>query len=161
MAASSHSDPRQTGGTFGPTWRPARHGEFATLKCRARRHGMEPGMIPVQELPSDSFGFELGGRDDLEFRHQGDGAWQHDVALEMWIDATARPVSIRLAGVLDASTGANLVHVVEDCLVEGMREFVLDTTGLCIERTGWCIVEQVSATVRHAGGSVHLDTAPR
>ncbi len=118
-------------------------------------------MIPVQELPSDSFGSELGGRDDLEFRHEGDQAWHHDVALEMWIDATARPVSIRLAGVLDTSTGANLVHVVEDCLGEGLREFALDTTGLCIERTGWCIVEQVCEYVRRAGGRVHLDLTPR
>ena len=116
-------------------------------------------MIPVQELPSDSFGTDLGGRDDLEFRHEGDRAWQYDVALEMWIDATARPVSIRLAGVLDTSTGANLVHVVEDCLGQGMREFALDTTGLCIDGSGWEIVAQVSDYVRHAGGSLRLDLA--
>ena len=48
-----------------------------------------------------------------------DVAWRDDVALEMWIDVTSEPVSIRLAGVLDESTGANLFDVVADCMAQG------------------------------------------
>ncbi len=88
-------------------------------------------------------------------------AWGMDVALEMWIDASTRPVSIRLAGVLDASTGANLVGVVEECIEQGMREFALDPTELCVEVSGWQIVEQVGRHVRLAGGNLHLDLVTR
>ncbi|HXY27008.1 MAG TPA: hypothetical protein VEH82_01900 [Acidimicrobiales bacterium] len=118
-------------------------------------------MIPVDRLPSDPLGSDLGGRDGLELRHEGDVAWRRDVALEMWIDASTRPVSIRLAGVLDASTGANLMHVVEDCLDEGLREFTLDTTGLFIEGSGWQVVDEVREHVHHAGGSLQLDLVTR
>ena len=47
-----------------------------------------------------------------ELRLEVDRAWRNDVALEMWIDVTSEPVAIRLEGVLDESTGANLLGVV-------------------------------------------------
>ena len=91
----------------------------------------------------------------------GEGAWRSDVALEMWIDPSARPVAIRLAGVLDAATGVNLVHVVEDCLREGHRRFALDTAGLRVAVSGQTVLEQLTARVHHAGGDLQLDRATR
>jgi len=118
-------------------------------------------MIQAEEVPSDSLGSDPGGRDGSELRREGDRAWRRDVALEMWIDASTRPVSIRLAGVLDGATGANLVHVVDDCLEQGMREFALDTGSLLIEGSGRRVVEQVAGRVRDVGGSLQLDLALR
>jgi hypothetical protein len=86
-------------------------------------------------------------------------AWRQDVALEIWIDTRSDPVVIRLAGVLDGSTGANLVGVVGDCVAEGRRNFDLDTGSLRIARSGWAVVDRMRAQVHAAGGRLRWDSA--
>jgi hypothetical protein len=78
---------------------------------------------------------ETGERSVSELRLTTDGAWRDDVALEMWIDVTAGCVAIRLAGVLDDSTGANLVGVVAECVAEGQVDVELGTSALRVK--GW------------------------
>jgi len=116
-------------------------------------------MIPVDRLPSDPLGCDLGGRDGLELRHEGDVAWRRDVALEMWIDVRSDPVVIRLAGVLDESTGANLVDVVGGCMAEGRWDFDLDTSSLRIARSGWAVVNRMREQIHAAGGQLRWDSA--
>jgi len=86
-------------------------------------------------------------------------AWREDVALEMWIDVRSDPVVIRLAGVLDESTGANLVDVVGGCMAEGRWNFDLDTTSLRIARSGWAVVNRMREQVHAAGGQLRWDSA--
>ncbi len=83
-------------------------------------------MILVDETPAEAGGGSVN-RAVAELRLEVDRAWRDDVALEMWIDATSDRVAIRLAGVLDESTGANLLGVVKDCVDQGQLEFDLDT----------------------------------
>ena len=86
-----------------------------------------------------------------------DGAWRNDVALEMWIDVTSEPVAIRLAGVLDESTGANLLNVVADCVAEGQKDFHLDTSALRICRKGWQVMERIRRQIHGSGGRMDWD----
>ncbi len=86
-----------------------------------------------------------------------DGAWRNDVALEMWIDVTSEPVAIRLAGVLDESTGANLFNVVADCVDQGQRNFDLDTSALRMDRAGRQVMERIRRQIHGAGGRMHWD----
>jgi len=86
-----------------------------------------------------------------------DGAWRNDVALEMWIDVTSEPVAIRLAGVLEESTGANLLNVVADCVAEGQKDFHFDTSALHICVTGWQVMERIRRQIHGAGGRMHWD----
>ncbi len=86
-----------------------------------------------------------------------DGVWRDDVTLEMWIDTRPTVVAIRLAGVLDGATGANVARVVEDCMAEGQREFVLDVTHLQIEAGGGAVLHDVGALVHAAGGRCRVD----
>ena len=86
-----------------------------------------------------------------------DGAWRNDVALEMWIDVTSEPVAIRLAGVLDESTGANLLNVVADCVAAGQKDFDLDTSALHICGKGCQVMERIRRQIHGAGGRMRWD----
>jgi hypothetical protein len=90
---------------------------------------------------------------------EAERAWRNDVALEMWIDVKTVPVAIRLEGVLDESTGANLMDVVSDCMSEGRWDFFLDTSSLRIVRSGWAVMHRLREQVRDAGGHLHWDPA--
>ena len=90
---------------------------------------------------------------------ESERAWRNDVALEIWIDVTVVPVAIRLEGVLDESTGANLVDVVSDCMSAGRWDFFLDTSSLQIARSGWAVMHRLREQVRDAGGRLHWDPA--
>ena len=94
---------------------------------------------------------------DGSIRELVDDAWHNDVALEMWIDVTTEPVAIRLAGVLDVSTGANLFNVIADCLDQGQRDFNLDTGELRMEATGWQVMERIRRQIDGAGGHLYWD----
>jgi len=90
---------------------------------------------------------------------ESERAWRNDVALEMWIDVTAVPVVIRLEGVLDESTGANLMDVVRDCMAEERWDFFLDTSSLRIARSGRVVMRRLHEQVRAAGGRLDWDAA--
>jgi hypothetical protein len=88
-----------------------------------------------------------------------ESAWRNDVALEMWIDVTSDLVAIRLEGVLDDSTGANLIDVVRECMAEGRWDFELDTSSLRIAGSGWAVLDRVREQVHAAGGHLRWDSA--
>jgi hypothetical protein len=117
-------------------------------------------VILVDETPSETGGgtgsvnWAIG-----ESRLEVDRAWRNDVALEMWIDATSDPVAIRLAGVLDESTGANLLSVVEDCVAQGQLDFDFDTSALRVEGSGWQVIERIRAQIHESGGRMYGVTA--
>jgi len=114
-------------------------------------------VILVEETPSESG----GGPAFLnvafgEVNLEPDRVWRKDVALEMWIDATSDPVAIRLAGVLDESTGANLLGVVEDCVAQGQLDFDLDTSAARVDSSGVQVIDQLRARIHHSGGRLRL-----
>ena len=88
-------------------------------------------------------------------------AWRDDVALEMWVDVTSDTVVIRLEGLLDGSTGANLAEVVRGCQAEGKRDFVLDTGALRMDRSGWAVINRMREQIHAAGGRLHWDSTVR
>ncbi|MGO8824074.1 MAG: STAS domain-containing protein [Acidimicrobiales bacterium] len=53
-----------------------------------------------------------------------------DPVLELWIDDNAVPIKVRLAGLLDAHTGAAVRSVIGELLAEGHRDFALEIDGL-------------------------------
>lgn len=83
--------------------------------------------------------------------------WRDDAALEVWVDVTSDPVGIRLAGVLDASTGANLLDVIEDCMAEGRLDFQLDTRALRVEGSGSQVLDRIEERLDGTGGRLHRD----
>jgi hypothetical protein len=85
----------------------------------------------------------------VPIRELAEGAWREDV--------TSHPVDIRLAGVLDDSTGTNLFNVVAECVAQGQRDFHLDTSALRLDGAGWQVVERIRRHVHGAGGRVHWD----
>jgi hypothetical protein len=93
----------------------------------------------------------------LAWRQEVDLAWRDDVALEIWIDATADVVGIRLEGALDEVTGTNLSRVIDECLSEGGTEFALDTRRARISRAGMAVMDRLDRKIGLAGGHLHWD----
>jgi len=114
-------------------------------------------VILVDETPSETGGGPGPAHTILEERLEVDTAWRRDVALEMWIDVTTDPVGIRLAGVLDESTGANLLSVVEDCVADGRLDFDLDTSALRVDGSGRRVIDAIRAQVVRGGGRLRGD----
>ena len=81
--------------------------------------------------------------------------WRGDVALELWVEADAAPVRIRMAGRLDATTAANLDEVVGELLADGARSFELCTDGLrVVDASAVGALADVEYRVRQAGGTL-------
>ena len=114
-------------------------------------------MILIEETYEPGGGSAAVDGPILALRHEVDRAWRNDVALEMWIDVTSDPVGIRLAGVLDESTGSNLLKIVADCMAEGRLAFALDTSALLIDDSGWRVVGRIREQIERAGGKLHWD----
>ena len=108
-------------------------------------------MILVDETPSEVGGGSVNWAVG-EVRLEVDRAWRDDVALEMWIDASSDPVAIRLVGVLDESTGTNLLGVIKDCVAQGQLDFDLDMSALRVDSSGLMVIDQLRAQIRDSGG---------
>ena len=81
--------------------------------------------------------------------------WRGDVALELWVEIDVVPVQIRLAGRLDATTGANLHDVVSELLANGTREIELCTDGLrVVDASAVGMLADVERRVRLDGGTL-------
>lgn len=91
-----------------------------------------------------------------ELRPHEECAWRRDVALEMWVDVTADLVTVRLQGVLDASTGRNVSHVILECMADGRRDLALDVGGLRIDPSGRDVLRHLRVQVQRAGGRLLL-----
>lgn len=104
----------------------------------------------------------VGRSDQLaQLRLAVDRAWRDDVALEIWVDVTRDVAVIRLEGVLDEATGANLTEVVRGCQAEGACDFVFDTGSLRMERSGWAVLNRLREQIGAAGGRLDWDTVVR
>ncbi len=102
-----------------------------------------------------------GGWPDTEPAHYPDVAWKMDPVLELWVDVETMPVTVRLAGVLDDLTGTSVVHVVQELLDEGYRDFVMEVGDL--ERSPSGISSSLPGmerAVRAAGGTLKWSTSP-
>jgi anti-anti-sigma factor len=88
-------------------------------------------------------------------RPSGLADWRGDVALELWVEADAVPVRVRLAGRLDATTAANLHEVVGDLLSDGIREIELCTDGLrVVDSSAIGALADIERRVRLDGGTL-------
>jgi len=86
--------------------------------------------------------------------------WRGDVALELWVEADAEPVRIRMAGRLDATTAANLDEVGRELLADGLRHIELCTDGLrVVDASAIGALADVERRVRGSGGTL-LRVAP-
>ena len=92
-----------------------------------------------------------------QLRLAPDRTWREDVAIEMWVDVTSDVVVVRLEGVLDGSTGANLTEVVRGCQAEGRWDFALDIRGLRMDRGGWVVLNRLRQQICATGGRFHCD----
>jgi hypothetical protein len=96
-----------------------------------------------------------------ETRYLCDSGWGMDAALELWVDTETKPVSIRLAGVLDHFTCTSVGPIVEELLAEGYRDFMVTIDGLeTSDATGFCTLLGMLRLVTAAGGSLHWSTWP-
>jgi hypothetical protein len=114
-------------------------------------------VILIEETYEAGGGSGPGDGSIRSLRHEVDRAWRNDVALEMWIDVTSDPVGIRLAGVLDDSTGTKLLAVVTDCVAEGRLDFDLDTSALRIVDSGWRVMGRIREQIERGDGKLHWD----
>ena len=118
-------------------------------------------MAALEQRWESAGGSSSRGAPSTDARLAVDRSWHDDVALEIWVDVTADAVVIRLEGVLDASTGANLTEVVRGCQAEGRWDFDLDTGALRIDRTGWPLIDRLREQVHACGGRLHVDSTVR
>jgi hypothetical protein len=77
----------------------------------------------------------------------------------MWIDACATGTRIRLEGVLDESTGSNLLRMVEYCLADGAVDVALDTRGARLGEGSGAVIDRVERQVTAARGHLRLERA--
>ena len=89
---------------------------------------------------------------------QIEAAWKRDVALEIWIDVEQVPTRIRLAGTLERGTAGSLVSVVQDQILEGSRDFELDTSSLYVpDEAGLSALTALAQLVSESGGWLTWD----
>ena len=70
---------------------------------------------------------EIGAAPDPgpEIGYLTDDAWRNEAALEIWVNADTRPVTIRLSGLLDQSTAVTVESITEELLDDGYRDFLV------------------------------------
>lgn len=83
-----------------------------------------------------------------------DVAWKMEPALEMWIDVDSRPVTLRLAGVLDGQTGRSVFSVVEGLLHEGYVRFAILVDIDPLGPAGFSSLADIQHLVERADGSL-------
>ena len=88
------------------------------------------------------------------------GAWNDDVALELWVDVEQVPVLVRLTGTLDEATGPSLLSVVGDLLHQGVRHIELRTDGLsAVEPGGPAALRAAERMADRFGGELRCRAA--
>lgn len=87
--------------------------------------------------------------------------WETEVVLDVWIDVERSPVTVRLEGTLDGSTGSNLIAVVEELIGDGYREFELRTPSLRVpDADGASLLADLRHVVDSVGGHLLYDATP-
>jgi len=83
--------------------------------------------------------------------------WDLEPVLEVWVDASGGPASVRLAGRLDAATAGHVGELVNTLVVEGHGRVVVDLRD--VDAADRRAVETLHGTVRRArlrGADVEL-----
>jgi hypothetical protein len=84
-----------------------------------------------------------------------------DPVLELWVNVETTPVTVRLAGVLDALTCVSVVPIIEELLAEGHRDFAMqvdEVEPLCA--AGYASLVRIGLLVKCARGSVSWSSFP-
>jgi len=78
----------------------------------------------------------------------------------MWVDGSAEPAVVYLAGTLTDETGANVASVVRGLVGEGHHDLVVDAGRLSLDHGWFDVLCGVQDEARRAGGSVTWSFAP-
>jgi len=81
-------------------------------------------------------------------------AGEIDPALEISVDDTRSPVTIRLVGVLDETTSARFLSVIGDLILEGLRRFEVDTVRAVVDASGASALTLCQRRVHTVGGTL-------
>ena len=85
--------------------------------------------------------------------YQSDVVWKMEPALELWVNVESKPVTVRLAGVLDGETGRNVYSVVKGLLQEGYMDFAMQVDELDQpDAEGRSSLVGIQRLVENAGG---------
>jgi anti-anti-sigma factor len=87
----------------------------------------------------------------------GDRPWELDAVLELWVDTKARPVSVALAGELDAATAGHVREVLATVSGDGHRDVVVDLRRVVfVDGEGIGVLVHAARRARAAGGHIRL-----
>jgi STAS domain len=76
-------------------------------------------------------------------------------ALEIWIDESTSPAIIRLTGVLDQTTEGTFLRFMDELLVEGVRDLLMDAGRVEIgDAAGASALTRLQRRMREVGGSL-------
>jgi hypothetical protein len=85
-------------------------------------------------------------------------AWKRDVALEISVDVDRVPATVRLAGMLDGETAANLMALFAELIGEGFVDFELQTSALCVpDECGLSVLNGLQRLIRGSDGNFVWD----
>jgi hypothetical protein len=102
---------------------------------------------------------EIGAAPDPgpEIGYLSDNGWgKEEAVLELWVNTETRPVTIRLAGVLNHVTRKSVWLIIEELLGEGYRDFLVQINRL--ETSDINVRMDIERLVTAAGGSLHWST---
>lgn len=78
-----------------------------------------------------------------------------DPVLEIWVDDKALPITVRLQGLLDATTRSPLLLFMAELLENGVRSFLIDVRHAYVSgASGVELLSQCQREVCDAGGTV-------
>ena len=91
-----------------------------------------------------------------EIGYLSDDDWGKEAVLELWVNTETRPVTIRLAGVLNHVTRNSVWLIIEELLGEGYRDFLVQVNQL--ETSHIDALVDIEGMVTAAGGSLRWST---
>lgn len=85
-------------------------------------------------------------------------AWKRDVALEVVVDVDRSPATVRLTGMLDGETAANLMALFAELVGEGFSTFEVQTSSLCVpDECGMSVLIGFRQLLQESGGELAWD----
>ncbi len=97
--------------------------------------------------------------EDQALFYPSEPVWQGNVALEMWIDAEQDPVRVRLIGILNQTTWANLVSTLKGLIADGCRNFEFETAVHMSELDRANLLAELNGIVQESGARLKWDEA--
>ena len=110
-----------------------------------------PAARPARSTPSPVTAAMSSDGRSLVQGHRED---KMDPILEISIDDRRTPAVVHLVGILDSTTSASLLSVMNDLFGEDVREFVFDLEGADITASGVTALTLCQRWARESGGSL-------